>query len=127
VDNCDARQDPIIVIDFLQTATPPPPLPPSENNLVIVQTACGDQRVVMTDQELQSFEMGNFLPAPAPSTLTYNITGRVSQPSSYNSFLITASSCYHVPPPPNAVRMGGSLSGIVMFLTALGILAGKQK
>ena len=126
--DCDARQDPIVVIDFLQTAVPPPSPPPSTNNLVIVQTACGNQRVVMTDPELQSFQMGNFLPAPAPSTLTYQISGKVSEESNYDQFLGFAARCYNVtvPIPPRGAFGGGSLSGIVMFLMALGtLLSGK--
>lgn len=95
------------------------------NNLVTVQTACGVKRVIMTDSEFQSFSMGNFLPAPAPTTLSYDMLGKVSEGSSYNSFLQQAASCYHTtaPPPTGGHGItGGSLSGITMLLLALGAL-----
>ena len=116
-------QDKIIVQDFILTSQIPPPPTGLVNNLVIVQTQCGSQRVIMTDQELQSFQMGNFLPAPAPSTLTYSVSGKVNDPSSYDQFLVFAARCYNVTIPiPSRGVIGGSLFGITMFLMALGTL-----
>lgn len=131
VPDCDARQDPIIVIDFLQTATPIPPAPPSDNYLVIISTQCGNLRAVFDQNNYDSWVSTNNthtlckIDPKLPCSLTYSLSGKVFEPDNWSSISQEIAVCYQATIPPTPLpnpTKGGSLTGITMLLLALGAM-----